>query len=326
MPISGTIEFEGSVIKKVYLEFEDDVIIKSDINGDLIIVDPNEIDPNATDPSCFEYAFNYEYKVDYDACDEFIAEKNESEENSNSSSVFGDMSCREAELYLGMDLKNIFSLMVNDSMIYEEMLNEGIVEEVKKDTIAITNYICGGVEGAEGVIRNVVIPKRLDGKTVTAIAPGAFSTAPIKNFFGGEDTSSDSVEEDSDLDEIIKEHLIESVEFPNSIIKLGALSFGWNEIETVEFPEKLEIIELGVFGDNKLEEIVLPETLTLIGPGAFYMNNLEVIEIPNRVKIIGFLAFAGGKEKKLKSVTIYKNKDDIENLFVPDNNFLRTFE
>ena len=128
------------------------------------------------------------------------------------------------------------------------------------NTVIITGY--SGTDGEP------VIPETIQGKPVTAIAPGAF-----KNVGG-----------------------IYAITLPDNLLEIGYGAFeNAPHLYEVNFGDGLKVIgDFAFKGCERLNEINLPEGLEMIGNGAFDSCYwIQSIYIPETVKIIGDYAFDG---------------------------------
>lgn len=113
--------------------------------------------------------------------------------------------------------------------------------------ITISKYI--------GSAQNVMIPTKIEDKTVTQIGPSAFQY----------------------------NHAIISVEIPDSVTSIGWSAFSdCIFLSTVLLPQGLKVIDNSAFENClNLANITLPDTLTTIGDSAFYnCASLTYIKIP----------------------------------------------
>ena len=158
-------------------------------------------------------------------------------------------------------------------MSIEELEAAGIITNVEfTNNIEITNYTCGGYEGNENAIRDVIIPSKINGKSVTKIDAYAFLAL-------------DSEEE------IIENKLINSIVIPNSVTSIEESAFAYNELESVTIPKSVTAIEDYTFNGNNLESVNIPDSVTSIGEYAFAHNSLIDVVIPDNVTTIGKEAF-----------------------------------
>ena len=160
------------------------------------------------------------------------------------------------------------------------------------------------VLGAESLIsKDIVIQDQVDGYEVIEIAGNAFR---------------DRVN-------------IESVYIPNSISKIGLLSFAGSNLKRITIPNSIVSISAAAFQNAvNLEEIIFENDskLTSIGDYAFYGVALKSITIPNSVVSIGGAAFLYASsleevlfEKDSNLVTIGSNAfsgtSRLENIVIP---------
>jgi len=147
--------------------------------------------------------------------------------------------------------------------------------------ITITGYI--------GKSKDVVIPKKINNLSVTAIGNKAFLGV------------------DEDIDQP-KNNQLSSVFIPDGITEIGHLAFFDNELSSVIIPNTVTFIGDGAFSLNKLTSVVIPNSVTSIGGGAFASNQLTSVTIPNSVTSIGMYAFINNQ---LTSVTIPKSVKEL---------------
>ena len=161
----------------------------------------------------------------------------------------------------------------------------------------------------EYVRTDVDIPGTIDGYTVTAIAPKAFSKSNIT-----------SIALPKTLEEIGYEAFLDCkelrvVRFPwgnKSIKKLESRTFkGCTALHTVDMPECLEEISDVVFyGCEYLVNIEIPKSVKAIGSNTFEScYSLQKIELPDGIKSIEPCLFRNCKS--LKKITLPENLESI---------------
>ena len=159
--------------------------------------------------------------------------------------------------------------------------------------ISITDY-------SDTCTKDVVIPSKIDNKTVITIGEEAFYFSKIT-----------------------------SVTIPNSVTSIGEEAFQANQLTSVTIPSSVTSIGTAAFNNNKLEDeyayiykrnsdgsidnthvvsyggiskdIVIPSNITTIGRSAFEYNGLTSVTIPSSVTSIDSWAFSSNN---LTSVTI----------------------
>ena len=148
------------------------------------------------------------------------------------------------------------------------------------NTVTITKYMCSILtytwnttthlydvpKYADTQIYDVVIPKTIDGKTVTHIGESAFLQKQIN-----------------------------SVVIPPTVTNIGLQAFTYNNLTSVTIPDSVTTIEQNAFYGNKLTSVKIGKNVTIIGLGAFYNNELTNIEIPKSVTLIDGRAFVNNK-------------------------------
>ena len=107
--------------------------------------------------------------------------------------------------------------------------------------------------------------------------------------------------------------LLEGVDFPASLVTIGASAFNNSGLKSVIIPDGVDSIGFLAFTQNQLTTLDLGTSVASIGAGAFATNQLTNIIIPESVSSIGTAAFG---ENTLNSVAF---KGDFVNF--PENTF-----
>lgn len=149
---------------------------------------------------------------------------------------------------------------------------------------------------------HLVVPARLDGKTVTAIGDQAFRYAFI---FGLTlpDTIKSIGKEAFELTRVLK-----NVKLPSGLVSIGDYAFNYNQIEQITLPDSLEHIGLSAFSYNKLKSVSLPSGLKTMDQFAFWHNEITSVSFPESMTKIPNHTFV---ENKITSATIPKNVTEI---------------
>ena len=165
-----------------------------------------------------------------------------------------------------------------------------------------TVEICAGSRAGSGPDSELVIPDQIDGRKVTAIAPGAFAgytsfgtvhiPASVRRIgegaFAGSTAAAFSVAEGHGV-----YTAVDGVLFSEKGKVLYAYPSGAGRTY-YRIPETVTMIAPGAFEGCNLWRAVLPESLVVIGSGAFRESReLRGIRIPSTVIFIGEGAFAG---------------------------------
>ena len=164
------------------------------------------------------------------------------------------------------------------------------------------------ITGYNGNDTDVVVPDKIDGKSVTSIGDWAFS-----------DCTS-----------------VTSIKLPNSVTNIGESAFtGCDKLANVTISDGVKSIGPSAFEEcTSLTSVTIPNSVTNIDSDAFRgCTSLAKVTIPNSVKSIGSCAFnkcvslmsitipdsvtnidsgAFANNTKLKSITISKNLDEIK--------------
>ena len=165
-------------------------------------------------------------------------------------------------------------------------------------TVEITDY--------NGSAKNVDIPKKIDGMSVTKIGSSAFSYHMLSSVTipDGVTTIGSMAFRDC--------YLLTSIAMPDSVTSIGESAFdGCQSLTDIKIPDGLEIIDSSVFeGCTSLTSITIPDGVWIIYPFAFEScTNLTNITIPDSVAMIGGSAFSGCES--LTDVTIPDGVTDI---------------
>jgi len=158
--------------------------------------------------------------------------------------------------------------------------------KAKKKKITITGY--------KGKRKNVVIPSKIDGLPVVAIAYSAFSNYHlIDSWLSNPFATFDTPAFDSNQ--------LTNVVIPDSVTTIGKAAFANNQLTNVIIPDSVTTIDERAFANNQLTNIVIPDSVTTIGERAFANNKLTNVVIPDSVTTIGEETF---EENQLTNIII----------------------
>ena len=156
------------------------------------------------------------------------------------------------------------------------------------NTITITDYnaSCG---------TDVVIPKTINGNSVTTIVARAFASNQLTSV-----VIPDSVTTIGNG--AFKSNQLTSVTILDSVTTIGDSAFAYNQLTSVTIPNSVTTIEIMAFAYNQLTSVTIGNSVTTIKDGAFESNQLTSVTIPNSVTYLSCSAFDD-------TVTITKNED-----------------
>jgi hypothetical protein len=186
-----------------------------------------------------------------------------------------------------MKMKHIFVLCIGFVLLISCQKKANPVSDFEytenEGKITITGYI--------GKSKDVVIPKKINNLSVTAIGNRAF------------------IGLDEDIDQP-KNNQLSSVYIPDGVTEIGHLAFSDNELSSIIIPDSVIFIGDGAFALNKLTSLTIPNSVTSIGGLAFASNQLTSVTIPKSVTSIGMYAFINNQ---LTSVNIPKSVKEFTN-------------
>jgi hypothetical protein len=147
----------------------------------------------------------------------------------------------------------------------------GFKYQIQKNKLTITGFfsraekLSRACNRYSGNVKEILIPAKIDNKSVTAIGYSAFSCVTSTN-----------------NDKLFNN--LTHVQIPTSVIYIHRWAFESNELTNIELPNSITYIGSYAFQDNDLSTIQIPDSVTFIGTGAFAANRLTNIVIPEKFK------------------------------------------
>ena len=135
-------------------------------------------------------------------------------------------------------------------------------------TINISQFICAPYivavpnTNATNTITDIVIPRTINGKTVTTIGDLAFAASEIT-----------------------------SVVIPDTVTIIGEEAFGSNSLKSIEIPDSLTTIGSDGFNNNLLTSVVIPENVMHLGYYVFNGNQLTSVTIKGKSSSADFTTY-----------------------------------
>ena len=153
--------------------------------------------------------------------------------------------------------------------------------------------------------KKVIIPKKINGVTITTIGASAFGRTDISHV-----TIPDSVVDIKNF--AFYGNQLKNLVIPDSVVSIGEQAFANNFLQNVELSKGLKKIGRFAFGSNQLTNLVIPEGVTSIGPSVFVSNQLTSIVIPSSVTSIGLEAFNNNQLPDDSAFIYARNNDGTE--------------
>ena len=248
-PNSGTIVIGNGQVTTESTVTVGEYNVSYDESGSLkaekIVETEEETDENATPAECFTYVENYDYTINKQNCGTVLGLILEDIIGSGTSEPICSGNKNNGDL---INIANVLGYST------DYLVNEGVISNVTKNgTLSITGYTCGGENGTH---KDVVMPKKIDGKKITSIAAGAF------------------------LPEIAGESsIINSMVIANGVALIEYGAFNQNQLTSVTIPNSVTTIAAGAFLTNQLTSVTIPNSVTNIGFYAFDENPIEEVII-----------------------------------------------
>ena len=151
------------------------------------------------------------------------------------------------------------------------------------NTVTITDYYVniGNNSSNDACPLDVVIPSKINGKSVTIIGDSAFRYSQLT-----------------------------SVIIPDSVTSIGNAAFSSSGLTSLTIPDSVTSIGGSAFSSSPLTRLTLGNSVTNIGINAFKNSRLTSLTIPDSVTIIGDSAF---ENSRLTSLTLGNSLTSIGN-------------
>ncbi len=191
----------------------------------------------------------------------------------------------------------------------EEILPENPISDfeytIGEETVSLNKYI--------GTSDTVVIPKKIDGKSVTYINIAAFAETPIKKVI-----IPDSVISIFEY-AFLKCTLLEEVDFGNGIKDIQKEAFyGCTALKEVILPNGLEgLYEKAFSGCTSIKKVFIPKSLKVMQAETFYDCPITDLTIENGLTCLG--SYASFWSAELENLIIPASIEKIDgNVFYDD--------
>ncbi len=185
----------------------------------------------------------------------------------------------------GKNINKFLSFFLAFMMIFSIVFSVPVfAEERQVNPGSDFEFNNGIITGYSGTTKDVVIPDKINGETVTAIGANAFRGKNLNSIVIPDTIKSIGMQ-------AFAMNSLTSIELPHTLMEMGNMAFFNNNIINVKIPETLDNIPTGAFFNNELTSVTIPEGVKWIGMSAFNGNKLSLVTIPKSVENIGNKAF-----------------------------------
>ena len=252
----------------------------------------------STDVACFAYEEVGEQVTSFDineeACKTYFVGKGSPADEAETVCTGGEVD--------GFSLKDEIDALIQDGS--EEAITQ--INELKTEGLISIQYVDLGISitGYSSTCpKDVIIPSKIDNKTVVEIGDYAFTTEGVDPSAISNDLLYENYEvntlnmkaySDSSLQPINIPNYgigITSVTIPNSVTTIGSGAFHSNQLTSVTIPNSVTTIGFEAFSYNQLTSVTIPNSVTTIGSGAFSYNQIIKVNFPTTPLTIGCGAF-----------------------------------
>ena len=214
----------------------------------------------STDAACFSYVQQVSsFEINEEACKTYFVGKGFTADEAETLCTGGE--------YWGITLETAVKEGMQPA---SELETAGAISNVQYgDGILITGY-------DDACPKDVIIPSKIDNKTVVAIGGNAFQNNQLTSV-----TIPNSVTTIEDY--AFEDNELTSVTIPNSVTTIGEQAFYSNQLTSVTIGNSVTTIGKFAFSDNQLTNVTIPNSVTSIGNNAFYKTSWSN---PNLTSII----------------------------------------
>ena len=168
--------------------------------------------------------------------------------------------------------------------------------------------------------KKVIIPKAINGITVTSIGPKAFMNKGITHV-KIPDTVVKIDNGASVYTGAFYGNPIKKLEIPSSVRHIGSFAFMRTEIEQLTLNEGTEYIASHAFTYTFIQDVKIPNTVTDIGTYAFSGSHVQTIDLGEGIEGLGEFAFS---VNNIKEVTLPKSLRNVGKMIFMYNGNLTT--
>ncbi len=213
----------------------------------------------STDAACFSYVQQVSsFEINEEACKTYFVGKGFTADEAETLCTGGE--------YWGITLETAVKEGMQPA---SELETAGAISNVQYGDGIITGY-------DDACPKDVIIPSKIDNKTVVAIGRYVFADNQLTSVTIGNSVT--TIGEDA-----FRNNQLTSVTIPNSVTTIGDYAFAENKLTSVTIGNSVTTIGEFAFSDNQLTNVTIPNSVTSIGNNAFYKTSWSN---PNLTSII----------------------------------------